>query len=406
MWITRQSCLAFLIHWRRIGTHPSTVDGLASLDSLNSTSTMATAITTPTTVRSFPLERPNARVKKRDAHLRKSVLPYFIAGDENRLACFLACASESVFEYGNPVLLVGPSGSGKTAIALHLAAKESIRSNTGEPTPVLFYAAIDFARQYAEAIGADDLPPLRQEINEAPILVVDDLQLISDKPAAQDELAARIEDRVAAGRPTLITCRRLPSEIRGMRPLLVSRVLPGLTVPMMIPVGEARRQLLIEMTVHLGLDLESQLLDLLNDQLDSRLPVRSLEAALKQVGLWCRMNDSQPTPEAIHSAVEIVGQREEISLASIATVTAKFFRLRLAELRSSSRKQNLVRARSLAMFLGRQMTSKSMHQIGDYFGGRDHTTVLHAIRKTESLLKSDADLQRAAEDVREKLASP
>ncbi|MGI9473146.1 MAG: helix-turn-helix domain-containing protein [Rubripirellula sp.] len=367
---------------------------------------MASAITTPANIQSFPLERPSARVRKRGAQLRGSTLPYFIAGDENRLVHFVACAPDSVFAFGNPILLVGPSGSGKTSIALHLAAKESIRSVDGEPTPVLYNTATDFARQYAEAVGADDLPPLRQEINEAPILVIDDLQLMSDKPAAQDELAARIEDRVSAGRPTLVTCRRLPSEIRGMRPLLVSRVVPGLTVPIATPSGEARCQLLREIAVHLGLDIDRDLLDLLDRGLDARLPARSLEAALKQVALWCRMNDAPPNAEAVQSALEIVGQREEISLASIAISTARYFRLKLADLRSSSRKQNLVRTRSLAMYLGRQLTSKSMHQIGDYFGGRDHTTVLHAIRKTKSLLESDPDLRRAAEDVREKLTAP
>ena len=116
------------------------------------------------------------------------------------------------------------------------------------------------------------------------------------------------------------------------------------------------------------------------------------------------MNDAPADADAIQAAVDIVGKREEVSLASIAIHTAKYYRLKLSELRSSSRKQNLVRARSLAMYLGRQLTAKSMHQIGDYFGGRDHTTVLHAIRKIESQLDSDADLRRAAEEVREKLA--
>jgi chromosomal replication initiator protein len=114
------------------------------------------------------------------------------------------------------------------------------------------------------------------------------------------------------------------------------------------------------------------------------------------------MNDAEPNEDAIAAAMLVVSQRQEISLAAISNTVAKYFRLKIADLKSSSRKQNLVRARSLSMFMARQMTSKSMHQIGEYFGGRDHTTVLHAIRKTEALLESDTDLQRAAEDVREK----
>ncbi len=113
-----------------------------------------------------------------------------------------------------------------------------------------------------------------------------------------------------------------------------------------------------------------------------------------------------PRVEAAEHAIETVGKAEEISLAEITAAVAKYFRLRRTELRSSSRKQTLVRARSLAMLLGRRLTSMSMHQIGDYFGGRDHTTVLHAIRKTDSLLEQESELRRAADEIQEKLASP
>ena len=189
-----------------------------------------------------------------------------------------------------------------------------------------------------------------------------------------------------------------------MRPMLNSRVLPGLTVPIANPVGETRLTLLRELALHLGLEIEFELLEQLNTGLELNLPARSLEAAVKQISLWCRMHDSPPTIEAVRSAVDIVGKTEQVSIASITAAVAKYFRMKVSDLRSSSRKQSLVRARSLAMLLARRLTSKSMHQIGDYFGGRDHTTVLHAIRKTESLLQEDADLRRAADEVTEKLS--
>lgn len=364
---------------------------------------------TPTlesTVTSFPLERPAVRSRRRESRREVGSLPYFIAGEENRLVSFVAQSTTPIFEFGNPLLLVGPSGAGKSVIAMHMAARQAIsRPDRDEPSSVLYLAAVDFARQYAEAVSADDLPPLRHQVSDAPILVVDDLHLIADKPAAQDELALRIDERTARGLPTLVTCRRLPSEIRGMRPMLISRVLPGLTVPIATPRGEARSTLLREFSVHLGIDLPIDLLEELDRGLESGLPARSLEAALKQISLWCKMNDAAPNHDAIQSAIEIVGKTQEASIASIAAAVARYFRIRMSDLRSSSRKQSLVRARSLAMLLARQLTSKSMHQIGDYFGGRDHTTVLHAIRKTESMLQEDADLRRAADEVTEKLSS-
>jgi chromosomal replication initiator protein len=359
----------------------------------------------PTVAQSLPLERPIVRGRRRDLGRSAGSLPFFISGDENRLVRFLADSKAPLFDFGNPLLLIGPSGCGKTSIALHVAAKQAIATPIDDrPAQVTFYPAIDFARQYAEAIAADDLPPLRVELDEAPILVIDDLNLIHDKAAAQEELASRIEHRTLAQRATIITCSRLPSEIRGIRPILASRVLPGLTVPISTPSGQTRTVLLREIALHLGLEIQPDLLDILEDGLDDRLPVRSLEAALKHVSLWCRMHESAVSLEAVQSAIDTVGRPEEISLAMIASAVAKHFRIRMSDLRSSSRKQNLVRARSLGMFLSRQLTSKSMHQIGDYYGGRDHTTVLHALRKTESLLNESDELRRAADEVTEKFS--
>ncbi len=358
------------------------------------------------TVTSFPLERPSLRARRRDASALQAALPYFIAGEENRLVAFVCVARQPIFDLGNPVLLVGNSGVGKTSLALHLAAQQATSEGTGgSPAAVHYMPAIDFARQFADAVASDDMPPLRALIDEAPILVLDDLHLIADKPAAQDELTLRIESRTAARHPTIVTCRRLPSEVRGMRPMLVSRVLPGLTIPVKSPAGEARTMLLREFALHHDLELDDDLLDSLVSRLDPSLPTRSLEAIVKQMTLWCRMNDSPPTIEAVKAATELIGRSDDVSLSSITNAVSRYFRQKPTELRSGSRKQRIVRARSLAMLLARRMTSKSMHQIGEYFGGRDHTTVLHAIRKTEALLEEDTDLRRAAEEVTEKLSA-
>jgi chromosomal replication initiator protein len=354
---------------------------------------------------SFPLERPRVNKKRRQQDRASGSLPFFISGDENRLVRYVAQSDSPLFDFGNPLLLIGPSGCGKTAIAMHLAARQAIATPIDDaPAKVTYFPAIDFARQYAEAIAADDLPPLRAELDAAVILVIDDLHLIHDKPAAQEELAARIETRTSAALATILTCSRLPSEIRGIRPLLASRVLPGLTVPINFPVGLTRIVLLREIALHLGLEIRADLLEILDAGLDNRSPVRVLEAALKQISLWCRMHDSPPTVAAVQAALDTIGPPRQTSLPMIASAVAKHFRIRMSDLRSSSRKQHLVRARSLAMFLSRRLTSQSMHQIGEYFGGRDHTTVLHAVRKTEELLPDSTELKRAADEVTEKFS--
>jgi chromosomal replication initiator protein len=362
-------------------------------------------IATQPTVTSFPLERPLLRARWRDTLAGNNpTLPFFVAGDENRLVTSVCQKESALFELGNPVLLIGPSGCGKTSLALHLAAKQVISMGQVQQVGAVKYLpAVDFARGFAEASAADDMPPFRAEIDDAPVLVIDDLHLIADKASAQEEIASRIDTRTDAMRPTLITCRRLPPEIRTFRPRLVSRTLHGLTLPIHVPKGESRRLILRELAMIHDVTLDESLLSRLDDGLDDKLPVRGLDAAVKQLSLWCRMNDASTSEAAIQSAIDGTSRGDDLSLAKICRVVARRSGLKTADLRSSSRKQSVVRARSLAMLIGRRQTTNSLDQIGKYFGGRDHSTVLHAIRKTEALIESDADLHQTLSDVSEKL---
>ena len=331
-------------------------------------------------------------------------MPYFISGSENQLTAFVCQAEDSIFLSGNPVLLIGPAGVGKTSIALHLAAREAI--GRGDQAGVVRYLpAVDFARAYSEAISAEDIAPFRAEIDDVPVLIIDDLHLINDKPAAQDELAARIDARMASASPTILTCRRLPSEVRRLRPMLVSRSLPGLTVPIRPPTAESRRLILRELALQHSLDLPDHLLDQLDHGMTDDLSARVLESSIKRICLWTRMNDAPVNEEAIQSAIESTNPDDEIALSRITQAVAKTLGQKTTDLRSGSRKQSVVRARSLAMLLARKLTSKSLHQIGIYFGGRDHSTVLHAIRKTETLVQQDGELRQAMLDVTEKVSA-
>src|SRR5690606_28759594 len=133
------------------------------------------------------------------------------AGPENRLAAFVCGSGEAIAQRGNPLLLVGPSGSGKSALAATLAAAEVERQGRGR---LVRLTAVDFARRYAEAVDGDDLTHFRDPLDEADVLLVEDVHLIADKVAAQEELAGRIALRTDLARVTLITCRRMPTEIR------------------------------------------------------------------------------------------------------------------------------------------------------------------------------------------------
>ncbi|WP_182866061.1 helix-turn-helix domain-containing protein [Rhodopirellula sp. JC639] len=357
----------------------------------------------------FPLERPLLRQRSRDAKLARqraaASLPFFISGDENRLASFVAQSDPSI-AMSQPILMIGPTGCGKTTLVLHLAARIAASlSLGGDARAVKYLLASDFAREYAEAVAADDLPPLRETIDDAAVLVIDDLDSIAGKKAAQDELSNRIERRIAAGKPTLIASKRLPSEIRSIRPQLASRCVIGLTIPIAYPTAESRLTILRELALLRGLELSEDLIGLLDAGLRSDISVLALDSAIKQVDLFCRMNQSPPDVAAVQSAINAAGQRSEIDLGQITRIVARIWGHRTKDLRSGSRKQSVVRARSLAMLLARKFTSSSLDKIGAYFGGRDHSTVLHAIRKTETLLEQDADLSRMMVEATEKLAA-
>ena len=362
-----------------------------------------------TSIETFPLERPLIRQRSRIAKLAASraaaSLPIFVAGEENRLAAFV-CQSDQVLALAQPVLMIGPSGSGKTALAMHMASQlVTSMSLGGEVGAAKYYPAVDFARDYAEAVNADDLPPLREAIDDVPVLVLDDLQQIAGKSAAQEELAIRIDRRIAAGKPTIIVSKRLPSETRSIRPQLASRCLMGLTIPVNYPAAESRLVLLRELSLMRSIEIPDELLRLLDAGLRSDLSASALDAAIKQVDLHCRMNNSVVDVAAIQSAINASGKSNDIDLGKITRTVAKIWGHRTKDLRSDSRKQSVVRARSLAMLLARRHTPFSLDQIGEYFGGRDHSTVLHAIRKTQTLLESDADLSRMMQEANEKLAA-
>lgn len=351
-------------------------------------------------VERIELKTPLNASPRRHVGVERPLLPHFFAGPENRLAAFVCGSSQGLADRGNPLLLTGPSGCGKSALAATLAANETERISSPK---VLHFKAIDFARRYAEAVDGDDLDHFRGPVSEADVLWIDDVHLIADKGPAQEELAARLADRFERSRVTILTCRRLPTEIRGFRPLLASRMLPGLTIQVSPPSGEARRELLAALADDADLEIDDELLDLLAAGLPAGLPAPRLSGAISQLRLWCRNAERCPTVEAIQSAIDAASSGHAPTIPTIAGAVARRFKLKTADLKGPTRRQQVVRARALAMFLGRKLTDRSLQQIGDYFGGRDHTTVLHACRKTESLLGTSPDLSRAADEVTETL---
>ncbi|MEL6895916.1 MAG: helix-turn-helix domain-containing protein [Planctomycetota bacterium] len=338
------------------------------------------------------------------------ILPQFIPGDENRFAAFVATGHLSVVQSGNPLLIVGPSGSGKTAIALHLAARqndlvdadEGIQTMDRPPLKTLVISSVDFARCYANAVDNDAINDFRDATSRCDVLVIEDIDKVPDKAAAQNEMSLLIDSRSKLDRPTILTCRRLPSQLRSIRPMLASRMLPGLTLALSPPSPSSRIELLKRLVDQTGVRLSDAGMDLLAGGLPQDVTARGLHAALQAAVLHSQAHGCD-VEDSLSAVIEGAAKPSDLTTAKIAKSVARRFKLKTSDLKSDTRKAAVVKARSLAMYLARQFTESSLQQIGEYFGGRDHTTVLHACRKTKSLLESNSELSIAADELTQQL---
>jgi len=317
----------------------------------------------------------------------------FTIGKENRVA---AMAVHSLLgdapDTHNPLVLCGASGTGKSHLARGIA-EHWRRHGRG----VTLYNAATFARQLTDATEAQSLDTWRRDNRRSQLFVLEDLDLLRGKPSAQDELVRTIDAVLRRRGQLLLTCRTLvdPSE-----PLIVTlrgRLEAGLVVRLDSPGLFARRRLLRRMAVARQVSLSADAARVLAIGLDTTAP--QLSGWLQQLQFAADQRGTTISAEDCQALVQQVNRRATPSLRQISTKTAKYFDITTTTLKSSSRARAVVLARSVAMYLSRRSTEKTLLQIGAHFGGRDHTTVLYNCRKTEKLLRTDAELQEAIDKI-------
>ena len=383
----------------------------------NATSTAAIA--------AIPLEPSAAALPGRAAGVSYDrVLPEFLAGDENVLVVDLmqglplgdltACS---------PVYLYGPSGVGKTALAVTLLARW-VRSRP--EAKVVQVTAVDFARQLAGAIDADDMPHFREKYRRCEAFLIDAVEGLANRPAAQEELLHTVDWLHEAGGLVVCTGADLPQMLRGISRPLQSRLAGGASVPVAPPRPSAYRRA-IDALARQSSQTSQAVAPAVRELMVSRIPpstampaVRGIfneylqdSSRLLELRRW-----SQPEGPGAELAVDQAAAAARIDLAvrrrdplaaltvgKIAQAVAKQLGCTVEEMRGAGRQSSIVAARSLAMYLARELLAMPLAAIGRYFGGRDHTTVLHAVRKIDSQLANDTSLQRAARELRRRLGA-
>jgi chromosomal replication initiator protein len=317
----------------------------------------------------------------------------FFAGPENALVRSLVrLVDESLggpIGGNSPLVLYGPRGVGKSALATALAerrrqnlALESVIATTGP----------DFARSLANAIEADSLADHRARHQRCDLLLIDDLQRLANKPAAQQFLIAALDALQKRGSLVMVTLNQLPQATAGLTPALVSRLLGGLVIRLALPGPMARRELARQAASRLNLPLDEQEIDRVarasDDSTDHYLSAGKIRELVLQLA----------ASHELGPQLKGVQQHKVLSRRAV-TLVAKHFSLPVSEIRGKTRRQAVADARGVAMYLIRRLTAISYAEVGRMFGNRDHTTVLHACRKVETQLSSDNDVRTLVDEL-------
>jgi chromosomal replication initiator protein len=347
----------------------------------------------------IPIPGQKNHAPSEDREQTAPVLPRrsFLAGPENRLAAVVVRSMLQRSANGcNPVTLYGPSGSGKSHLALGLAAawKEKHRRERVECT-----TAADFARELAEAVAAQGLDEFREKYRQAALVVIEDLHQLAERRSAkldaQEELIHTLNALTKQGSWALLTSTIAPGECSGILPLLQSRLMGGLIVPLALPGYTARLALIRQQSAALQCELSKPAIEALAQGVQGSVP-----EIQRMMARFASAPPQRAKPVGLKAVKQFLNRRalnDIPSLREIAVVTAKHFGLNAALLRGPSRKRNHVLARDLAIYLSRQLFHFSLEEIGRSFGGRDHTTVMHSCRKIETLAKTDAPCRRELE---------
>jgi chromosomal replication initiator protein len=323
----------------------------------------------------------------------KNTFETFVVGNNNNFAYAAALAvSQAPGKSYNPLFLYGGVGLGKTHL-LHAIGQHVTSQRKG--ARVAYLSSEKFTNEYIDGIQNNQLAKFRKKHRQTDVLLIDDIQFLAGKERIQEEFFHTFNALHEAHKQIVLTCDRPASEIQGLEHRLVSRFEWGLVTDLQPPDIEMRRAILNKKAQSMGATLPEDVLDFLANRI--RTNVRRLEGALIRVASYASLTGKKLSIEVVEGLLREILHEEgrfSISIEVIQKKVAEHFDIRLADMTSKRRPENIAFPRQIAMYLSRQMTESSLNTIGEAYGGRDHGTVLHACRLVKDRMEVDANVRQ------------
>jgi chromosomal replication initiator protein len=314
----------------------------------------------------------------------------FVEGKSNEIAKAAALqVAEKPGRSYNPLLLYGGVGLGKTHL-MHAVGNQILSKNPD--ARVVYLHSQRFVQDMVKALQQGTMQDFMQHYRSVDALLIDDIQFFANKLRSQEEFFHVFNALTERGHQMVLTCDRYPSEIDGLEERLKSRFVCGLTVEVEPPELETRVAILMKKAETDGVDLPQDVAFFIAERIRSN--VRELEGALKRVMANARFTGHRISMEQAKRSLRdlLAIQERQVSVENIQRTVAEYYKIKISDLLSKRRSRTIARPRQMAMFLSKELTNHSLPEIGEAFGGRDHTTVLHACRKITELKESTADV--------------
>ncbi len=335
-----------------------------------------------------PKQKKTVVKNKRSNYLNKAfTFDSFVEGKSNQLARAASIqVSGNIGKSYNPLFIYGGSGLGKTHL-MHAIGNAVIEKNP--ETNVVYLHSEKFVQDMVQAFQHNTINAFKDYYRSVDLLLMDDIQFLAGKERSQEEFFHTFNNLLDKKHQVVLTCDQYPKEIEGLEDRLKSRFGWGLPVTIEPPDLETRAAILIKKANLVNVDLPQEVAFFIGKKIPSN--VRDLEGALRRVVANAQFTGKEITidftKEALHDLISL--QDKLVSIDNIQKTVAKYFKIRVADLSSKNRRQSITRPRQIAMYLARELTSHSFPEIGETFGGRDHTTVINACKRIAALKEND-----------------